>query len=54
MSTPEIKAYLLVIQHQEEKAREDIRIGLLATLSEYRGPSKVKLEFEKAIKDVTP
>lgn len=52
MSTPEIKAYLLALQNQEEYSIDYIRRNLLATLSELRGTSKVKKAFEEAIKGV--
>lgn len=52
MSTPEIQGYLLALRNQEEQKLEDIRLGLLATLDEYRGFSKIKKLFEEAIKGV--
>lgn len=53
MSSPELQAYLLTLKAQEEQNFEDIKLGLLATLSEYRGFPRVKKVFEDAIKDVT-
>lgn len=53
MSSPEIKAHLMTLQAQEEQNLEDLRLGLLATLSEYRGFPRVKKAFEDAIKGVT-
>ena len=52
MSSPEIEAYLLNLQAQEEQNLEDIRLGLLATLHEYRGFPHIKKLFEDAIKSV--
>jgi hypothetical protein len=52
MSSPEIKAYLMTLQAQEEQNLEDIRLGLLATLSEYRGFPHIKKAFEDAILNV--
>lgn len=52
MSTPEIDAYLMNLRAQEEQNLEDIRLGLLATLSEYRGFPAIKKLFEDAIKSV--
>ena len=52
MSTPEIDAYLMNLRAQEEQNLEDIRLGLLATLSEYRGFPVIKKLFEDAIKGV--
>ena len=52
MSTPDIDAYLMNLRAQEEQNLEDIRLGLLATLNEYRGFPNVKRAFEDAIKSV--
>lgn len=52
MSSPEIEAYVLTLRAQEEQNLEDIRLGLLATLSEYRGFPHIKKAFEKAILNV--
>ena len=48
-----IKATLINIQSQEEQNLEDIRLGLLATLAEYRGYPHIKKLFEEAIKSVS-
>lgn len=48
----EIRLYLMTISEQASQNLEDIRLGLLATLSEYRGASSVKKLFEDAIKSV--
>ena len=53
MSSPEIQGYLLALKTQEEQNLEDIRLGLLATLDEYRGVPRIKKLFEEAIKGVT-
>jgi hypothetical protein len=53
MSSPEIQAYLMTLKAQEDQNLEDIRLGLLATLSEYRGFPHIKKAFEEAIKGVT-
>ena len=53
MTTPENQAYNRALHAQEEQNLEDIRLGLLATLAEYRGFSSVKKLFEEAIKGVT-
>ena len=50
--SPELKAHLMIMSDQEEQNCEDIRLGLLATLAEYRGFSNVKKLFEDAIKSV--
>ena len=52
MSTPENKAYIMTLLDQENQNLEDIRIGLLATLNEYRGFPAIKKLFEVAIKGV--
>lgn len=49
-----LKATLINIQHQEEQNTEDLRLGLLATLSEYRGYPHIKQLFEEAIRSVRP
>ena len=52
MSTPEIEAYLMNLRDQEEQNLADIRLGLLATLAEYRGFPAIKKLFEEALKSV--
>ena len=52
MSSPEIQGYLLALKNQEEQNLEDIRLGLLATLAEYRGFPAIKKLFEEALKSV--
>ena len=52
MSTLENQAFILTLLDQENQNLEDIRLGLLATLSEYRGFTNVKKLFEDAIKAV--
>ena len=52
MPSPEIQAYFLALRNQEEQNLEDIRLGLLATLAEYRGFPKIKQLFEEAIQGV--
>jgi len=52
MSTPENKAYILSLLDQENQNLEDIRLGLLATLNEYRGFPNIKKLFEDAIKSI--
>ena len=52
MSSPEMKAYIMTLLDQENQNLEDIRLGLLATLSEYRGFPHIKKLFEDAIKGV--
>jgi hypothetical protein len=52
MSSPEIQGYLLALRNQEEQNLEDIRLGLLATLAEYRGFPKIKQLFDDALKSV--
>ena len=52
MSSPEIQGYFLALRNQEEQNLEDIRLGLLATLAEYRGFPKIKQLFEEALKSV--
>ena len=49
---PELQAHLMLMSDQEEQCTRDIRLGLLATLAEYRGFSFVKKLFEEAIKGV--
>jgi hypothetical protein len=52
--SPELEAYVLTLKAQEDQNLEDIRLGLLATLAEYRGFPHIKEAFEKAIRGVTP
>ena len=52
MPSPENHAFILTLLDQENQNLEDIRLGLLATLSEYRGFSNVKKLFEDAINSV--
>ena len=52
MPTPENHAFILTLLDQEVQNLEDIRLGLLATLNEYRGFTNVKKVFEDAIKSV--
>jgi len=52
MSTPENQAYILTLLDQENQNLEDIRLGLLATLNEYRGFPNIKKLFEDAIQGV--
>jgi hypothetical protein len=40
-------------EEQEEQNLEDIRLGLLATLAEYRGYPHIKKLFEEAIRSVS-
>jgi len=40
-------------EEQEEQNTEDIRLGLLATLAEYRGYPHIKKLFEEAIRSVS-
>ena len=54
MSTPENRAFIMTLLEQENQNLEDIRLGLLATLNEYRGFPKIKKLFEVAIRDVKP
>lgn len=42
----------MTLKAQEEQNLEDLRLGLLATLAEYRGFPHIKKAFEEAIKDV--
>lgn len=46
------KMSLINIAMQEEQNLEDLRLGLLATLSEYRGLPHVKKLFENSLKNV--
>jgi len=48
-----LKATLINIQSQEEQNIADIRLGLLATLAEYRGYPHIKKLFEEAIRTVS-
>ena len=52
MPSPENHAFILTLLDQENQNLEDIRLGLLATLAEYRGFPNVKKLFEDAIKSV--
>lgn len=52
MPTLENHAFILTLLDQENQNLEDIRLGLLATLSEYRGFPNVKKLFEEAINSV--
>jgi hypothetical protein len=52
MPTPENQAFILTLLDQEEQCAKDIRLGLLATLNEYRGFPHIKKLFEEAIKSV--
>lgn len=52
MPSPENHAFILTLLDQEIQNLEDIRLGLLATLDEYRGFPNVKKVFEDAIKSV--
>jgi len=52
MSSPELHAYILTLKAQEEQNLEDIRLGLLATLNEYRGFPHIKKAFEHALLNV--
>jgi hypothetical protein len=52
MPTPENHAFILTLLDQENQNLEDIRLGLLATLNEYRGFPHIKKLFEDAIKSV--
>lgn len=52
MSSPELQAYILTLRAQEEQNLEDLRLGLLATLHEYRGFPHIKKAFEQAILNV--
>ena len=49
---PEVQGHLFIMSAQEERCAKDIRLGLLATLAEYRGFSFIKKLFEDAIKCV--
>lgn len=46
------KTTLVSICMQEEQNLEDIRLGLLATLSEYQGLSHIKKLFENSLKNI--
>jgi predicted GNAT family N-acyltransferase len=52
MPSLENQVYILSLLDQENQNLEDIRLGLLATLNEYRGFPSVKKLFEDAIKGV--
>jgi len=47
------KATLINIHNQEEQNIKDIRLGLLATLAEYRGYPHIKKLFENSLKNIT-
>lgn len=49
---PEVQGHLFIMSAQEERCADDIRLGLLATLAEYRGFTFVKKLFEEAIRCV--
>lgn len=50
--SPETQAHLFNMSNREEQCAEDIRLGLLATLAEYRGFQFIKDRFEDAIRSV--
>lgn len=50
--SPEVQGHLFNLSAREERCAEDIRLGLLATLAEYRGLEFIKDEFACAIKNV--
>ena len=50
--SPETQAHLFTMSNQEVQCAEDIRLGLLATLAEYRGFQCIKDLFADAIKCV--
>ena len=50
--SPEVQAQLILLSDKEEQCLEDIRLGLLATLSEYQGLKFVKKMFEDALMNV--
>jgi len=52
MISPENHAFILTLLDQENQNLEDIRLGLLATLNEYRGFPNIKKLFEDAIQGV--
>jgi hypothetical protein len=52
MPSLENQVYILSLLDQENQNLEDIRLGLLATLNEYRGFPNIKKLFEDAIKSV--
>jgi hypothetical protein len=52
MPSLENQVYILSLLDQENQNLEDIRLGLLATLNEYRGFPNIKKLFEDAIKGV--
>jgi hypothetical protein len=51
--SPELQGQLFILSHSEEQNFEDIRRGLLATLSDYQGFKCIKDLFANAIKCVT-
>jgi len=52
MTSPENHAFILTLLDQENQNLEDIRLGLLATLNQYRGFPHIKKLFEDAIKGI--
>lgn len=50
--SPETQAHLFNMSAREEQCAEDVRLGLLATLAEYRGFQFIKDVFADAIKGV--
>ena len=52
MPSLENQVYILTLLDQENQNLEDIRLGLLATLNEYRGFPHIKKLFEDAIKSI--
>lgn len=50
--SPETQAHLFNMSNQEAQCADDIRLGLLATLSEYRGFQFIKDLFADAIRSV--
>jgi hypothetical protein len=50
--SPELQAQLILLSDKEEQCLEDIRLGLLATLSDYQGLKFVKKMFENALMNV--
>jgi hypothetical protein len=52
MPSPENHAFILTLLDQEIQNLEDMRLGLLATLNEYRGFPHIKKLFEEAIQAV--
>jgi len=52
MTSPENHAFILTLLDQENQNLEDIRLGLLATLDQYRGFPHIKKLFDEALKSV--